>query len=85
MCRRARCEQCQKLTSTGCDNTSTPVETNRSSFLLLRVGEKRQGVIGLFQPGVPGEQSAGLSVRLMGIGQNAIAHPVGRELERGRG
>ena len=50
-----------------------PVETNRSSFLLLRIGEKRQGVVGLFQPGVPGEQSPGLSVRFMGISQNAIA------------
>ncbi|MBW4960230.1 hypothetical protein KZW07_32120, partial [Klebsiella pneumoniae] len=39
----------------------------------LRVGEKRQGVVGLFQPGLEGEQSPGLSVRFMGIDRNAIA------------
>jgi hypothetical protein len=44
-----------------------------SSILLLRVGEKKQGVIGLYQPGLPGEHSPGLSVRFMGIGQNAVA------------
>lgn len=31
------------------------------------------GVVGLFQPGLPGEQSPGLSVRFMGISRNAIA------------
>jgi hypothetical protein len=46
---------------------------SRSSILLLRIGEKRQGVVGLFQPGVPGEQSPGLSVRFMGLEQNAVA------------
>jgi hypothetical protein len=53
-----------------------PVEgkdASRSSILLLRIGEKRQGVVGLFQPGVPGEQSPGLSVRFMGLEQNAVA------------
>jgi hypothetical protein len=45
----------------------------KTSILLLRVGEKKQGVIGLFQPGLPGEQSPGLSVRFMGINRNAIA------------
>jgi SufS family cysteine desulfurase len=30
-------------------------------------------VVGLFQPGLPGEQSPGLSVRFMGINRNAIA------------
>jgi len=50
-----------------------PVEGGKSSFLLIRVGEKKQGVVGLFQPGLPGEQSPGLSVRFMGIGQNAVA------------
>jgi hypothetical protein len=41
--------------------------------LLLRTGEKRQGVVGLFQPGLTGEQSPGLSVRFMGINRSAIA------------
>ena len=37
------------------------------------VGDRRQGVVGLFQPGLAGEQSPGLSVRFMGISRNAIA------------
>lgn len=48
-------------------------DEGKSKILLLRVGEKRQGVIGLFQPGLAGEQSPGLSVRFMGINHNAIA------------
>jgi hypothetical protein len=50
-----------------------PIADGKSKVLLLRVGDKRQGVVGLFQPGLPGEQSPGLSVRLMGINRNAIA------------
>ena len=45
----------------------------KTNILLLRVGEKKQGVIGLFQPGLPGEQTPGLSVRFMGINRKAIA------------
>ncbi|HZS05475.1 MAG TPA: family 2A encapsulin nanocompartment shell protein [Blastocatellia bacterium] len=44
----------------------------KTSILLLRVGEQKQGVIGLYQPGLPGEQTPGLSVRFMGINQNAV-------------
>jgi len=44
-----------------------------TKVLLLRVGEARQGVIGLYQPGLPGERGLGLSVRFMGISRNAIA------------
>ena len=43
-----------------------------TNILLLRVGEKKQGVVGLFQPGLPGEQTPGLSVRFMGINQKGI-------------
>jgi hypothetical protein len=50
-----------------------PVDGGRSKILLMRVGEKRQGVVGLYQPGLAGEQSPGLSVRFMGINRNAIA------------
>ena len=50
-----------------------PVADGKSKILLLRVGDKRQGVVGLFQPGLPGEQSPGLSVRFMGINDQAIA------------
>ncbi len=46
-------------------------ETSR--ILLLRTGAQRQGVIGLYQPGLPGEQGTGLSVRFMGISRKAIS------------
>lgn len=45
----------------------------KTSILLLRTGEARQGVVGLFQPGLPGEQTPGLSVRFMGIDRKAIS------------
>ena len=45
----------------------------KSKVLLLRVGERTQGVIGLFQPGLAGEQSPGLSVRFMGINDRGLA------------
>ena len=50
-----------------------PVADGKSKILLLRVGDKRQGVVGLFQPGLPGEQAPGLSVRFMAINDQAIA------------
>ena len=50
-----------------------PVADGKSKILLIRVGDKRQGVIGLFQPGLAGEQSPGLSVRFMGINDQAIS------------
>ncbi|MDR3220630.1 MAG: hypothetical protein LBU46_01290 [Candidatus Accumulibacter sp.] len=48
-------------------------ENNKTNILLLRTGEKKQGVVGLFQPGVPGEIAPSLSVRFMGISRKAIA------------
>src|SRR3984957_17622408 len=48
-------------------------EANKTKILLVRKGEKKQGVIGLFQPGLPGEVSPSLSVRFMGIDTKAIA------------
>jgi Phage capsid-like protein len=50
-----------------------PVTDGKTKFILLRVGDKRQGVVGLYQPGLAGEQSPGLSVRFMGISRHAIA------------
>ena len=44
-----------------------------TSIILIRTGEKKQGVVGLFQPGVPGEIAPSLSVRFMGINRKAIA------------
>jgi hypothetical protein len=49
------------------------VERGKSNILLLRTGENRQGVGGLYQPGLPGEQGLGLSVKFMGISRKAIA------------
>lgn len=43
-----------------------------SSILLLRTGEKNQGVIGLHQTGLPDEVEPGVSVRFMGIDEKAI-------------
>ncbi|GDY13455.1 hypothetical protein LBMAG53_23330 [Planctomycetota bacterium] len=54
-------------------SNKVPVENGKSSILLLRSGESRQGVVGLYQPNLPGEQSPGLSVRFMGIDHRAIA------------
>ena len=50
-----------------------PVVNGKTKIALLRVGDKRQGVVGLYQPGLAGEQSPGLSVRFMGINRSAIA------------
>ncbi len=50
-----------------------PVKANKTEILLMRTGERKRGVIGLFQPGLPGEVSPSLSVRLMGINQSGAA------------
>ncbi|HLN25229.1 MAG TPA: family 2A encapsulin nanocompartment shell protein [Patescibacteria group bacterium] len=49
------------------------IENGKTSILLMRTGEKKQGVVGLFQPGVPSEVAPSLSVRFMGINRKAIA------------
>jgi Phage capsid-like protein len=49
------------------------VTKGKSNILLLRTGESRQGVVGLYQPNLTGELSMGLSVRFMGINHKAIA------------
>jgi len=49
------------------------VKGGKTNILLLRTGEKKRGVVGLFQPGLPGEASPSLSVRLMGINQKGAA------------
>jgi len=54
---------CDKLKVTG----------GKTNILLLRTGEGRQGVVGLYQPNLPGQQTMGLSVRFMGINHKAIA------------
>ena len=49
------------------------IENGTSNILLIRTGERKQGVVGLYQPNLPGEQSPGLAVRFMGINPKAIA------------
>jgi CRP-like cAMP-binding protein len=43
-----------------------------SSIIALRTGEADQGVVGLFQTGIPEEYQPGLNVRFMGIDSTAI-------------
>ncbi len=50
-----------------------PINGNKTDILLMRTGERKRGVVGLFQPGIPGEISPSLSVRMMGINQNGSA------------
>jgi hypothetical protein len=49
------------------------VTKHKTNILLMRTGEKKRGVVGLFQPGIPGEASPSLSVRHMGINQRGAA------------
>jgi len=58
---------CDKLEVTENDGRAT------TNVLLLRTGEKKRGVVGLFEPGLPGELSPSLSVRWMGINQRGAA------------
>jgi hypothetical protein len=44
-----------------------------TNILLMRVGEQEQGVVGLHQTGIPGEQMPSLSVRFMGVNQKSVA------------
>src|ERR1700733_10765577 len=53
--------------------TATADGSETTNVLLLRTGEKKRGVVGLFQPGIPGEVSPSLSVRFMGINQRGAA------------
>jgi hypothetical protein len=48
-------------------------QTGKTNILLVRTGEAKRGVIGLYQAGVPNEQSRGLSVRFRGIDDNGAA------------
>jgi len=49
------------------------IVNGKTNILLLRTGESRQGVVGLYQPNLTDELSMGLSVRFMGINHKAIA------------
>ena len=47
-------------------------ESRTSSIIAMRTGEDDQGVIGLYQTGIPDELEPGLNVRFMGINEQAI-------------
>ena len=49
------------------------VSGKKTDILLMRIGEKKRGVVGLFQPGIPGEVSPSLSIRFMGLNQRGAA------------
>ncbi len=44
-----------------------------SNIILVRTGVEKQGVVGLFQPGIPGEVTPSLTVRFRGIDRQAVA------------
>jgi len=50
-----------------------PISRNQtSSVIVMRVGEDNEGVIGLHQTGIPDEYEPSLSVRFMGINEQAV-------------
>ena len=49
------------------------VSGKKTDILLMRTGDKKRGVVGLFQPGLPGEVSPSLTIRFMGINDKGAA------------
>lgn len=63
---------CDKLLIDGLKNNDAPY--GKTNILLLRAGEKDQGVIGLHQPGIPDEcEVESLSIRPAGIDNRGIS------------
>ncbi len=48
-------------------------QSGKTNILLVRTGEAKRGVIGLFQAGLKNEHSRGLSVRFRGIDDKGVA------------
>lgn len=48
-------------------------KTGKTNILLVRTGEAKRGVIGLYQQGLPNEQSRGLTARLRGVDDQGLA------------
>ena len=48
-------------------------QSGKTNILLVRTGEAKRGVIGLFQAGMKNEHSRGLSVRFRGIDNKGVA------------
>lgn len=54
--------------------TSRPIDSiGQTAIILVRVGEQDQGVVGLHQPGVPGEVVPSLSAQKMSINRQGVA------------
>jgi hypothetical protein len=49
-------------------------DAGTSSMLAMRVGEDKEGVVGLLQAGIPHEHEPSLNVRFMGIDERAVVH-----------
>lgn len=63
-----------KIPIVGDSDSNANSGSGRSSILLVRTGEARQGAIGLFQKDLPGEYSEGVSVRFMGIDNQGVGN-----------
>ena len=48
-------------------------QSGKTNILLIRTGEAKRGVIGLYQNGMQGEQSRGLSIRFRGVDDKGVA------------
>jgi hypothetical protein len=48
-------------------------KAGKTNILLVRTGEEKRGVIGLYQTNLQGERGRGLSVRFRGVGDNGVA------------
>ena len=60
-----------KLLVDGLKNPTS--QSGKTNILLIRTGEAKRGVVGLFQAGLKNEHSRGLSVRFRGIDDKGIA------------
>ncbi|MDR2302198.1 MAG: hypothetical protein LBF38_09185 [Deltaproteobacteria bacterium] len=60
-----------KLFVDGLKNPKGP--SGKTNILLIRTGEARRGVVGLYQANLPGDQSRGLSIRLRGVNDQGLA------------
>jgi hypothetical protein len=45
----------------------------KTNILLVRSGEAKRGVIGLYQTGIPNEQARGIAVRFRGVDDQGVA------------
>ncbi|MBR4673672.1 MAG: hypothetical protein IKP00_04335 [Victivallales bacterium] len=56
------------------DGLKTPKsQSGKTNILLIRTGETKRGVVGLYQSGLQGEHSRGLSIRFRGIDDKGVA------------